>query len=391
MNSKASRCTMTECNGKAKHPLPWYTPRFWHGMTMSTWVRELRRNRFALSPSRLPMGLSITGLAAFNSLLAALERTLEAHSPPASLKSPLFVLGHWRSGTTFLHELLICDPRHSFANTYQCFTPHHFPLTERWLVPMIRKLLPKQRPMDNMAAGWGRPMEDEFALQNLGVPTPYLSTMFPNRGEAYADYLTLRELSPRQRQQWKYALLSFCERLARFDGRRLVLKSPPHTARIRTLLELFPDARFIHVAREPHAMFRSSLDLWRTLNCEVGLQVVQHDDWLESHVLQTLRRMYEAYFEDRRLLSSNQLVELKYEDLVRDPLPQLRNTYERLGFADFAFAEPDFKRHLEDIEDYQRNAHRADDRWTSVVDEEWALYSKNFGYDAACPRHHAAA
>ena len=47
------------------------------------------------------------------------------------------IIGHWRSGTTMLHELLILDPRHTFPNTYQCFEPLHFLWTE-WFVPRTR-------------------------------------------------------------------------------------------------------------------------------------------------------------------------------------------------------------------------------------------------------------
>src|SRR5690606_29061238 len=120
--------------------------------------------------------------AAMNSGLAALDRAIYGRKVAAIeiTKPPLFILGHWRSGTTFLHELLIRDPEHTHFNTYQCFTPHHFVLSERWIVPRIGMFIPERRPMDNMATGWGRPFEDEFALQSLGVPTPYLSMMFPN-------------------------------------------------------------------------------------------------------------------------------------------------------------------------------------------------------------------
>ena len=376
----------------AKHPLAWYVPRFWHGMTLSTWMRELYRNHFAVSPILVPMACTVSAVAAVNSGLSLVDRIVRRRSTAATRapEAPLFVLGHWRSGTTFLHELLVRDPNHSFANTYQCFAPHHFPLTERWLVPCIRGLMPERRPMDNMTAGWERPMEDEFALQNCGVPTPYLTTMFPNRGEAYPEYLTLRTLTPRQRDRWKRSLLDFCTRLAMRDRRRLVLKSPAHTARIRTILEVFPNAKFIHVSRDPHAVFRSTLDLWRTLNSEVGLQRVRSDDWLEGYVIRTLRRMYEAYFEDRLLLGSRQLVELKYEDLVREPLRQLHRCYQQLQLGDFSVAEPAFKQHLSEVGNYQRNSQAESDRWRHLVDSAWTEYSERFGYSSLGAIAHAA-
>ena len=96
-------------------------------------------------------------------------------------EAPVFIIGHWRTGTTLLHELLILDERHTFPNTYDCLVPNHFLLTESFFLRWMRFLMPAHRPMDNMAAGWDRPQEDEFALCMLGQPSPYLTIAFPNR------------------------------------------------------------------------------------------------------------------------------------------------------------------------------------------------------------------
>jgi hypothetical protein len=365
-----------------KHPLAWYMPRFWHGMRFSTWVRELVRNRMAISPSRIPMVAAITGFTALNSVLAGLDRVVYGRQvrKVEIARSPLFILGHWRAGTTFLHELLIRDPAHTYFTTYQCFTPHHFVLTERWVTPWAGVFVPERRPMDNMAAGWDRPQEDEFALQSLGVPTPYLSVMFPNRGEAYPEYLSLRELPAVERERWKSELLEFCKRATFRDDRRLVIKSPAHTARVRTLLEMFPDARFVHIARDPYALYRSTLALWRSLNAEEGLQVVRDDHWLRPFVVDSLERMYDAYLSDRELLSSDQLVELRYEDLVDDPKAQLRDIYQRLDLGDFARVEPALDAHLAEVKNYRTNRHSIDDDARDVIRRRWSRYFEEFGY-----------
>ena len=80
--------------------------------------------------------------------------------------APIFIIGHWRSGTTLLHELMSLDERFTFPTTYECFVPNHF-LISAWFDAWLKCLLPKQRPMDNMALGWDRPQEDEFALCNM--------------------------------------------------------------------------------------------------------------------------------------------------------------------------------------------------------------------------------
>jgi hypothetical protein len=276
-----------------KHPLAWYMPRFWHGMRFSTWMRELARNRFAISPSRVPMTCAITGFSVVNSGLAALERAIYGRRIDAVelVEPPLFILGHWRAGTTFLHELMIRDPAHTYATTYQCFAPHHFVLSERFVTPWSGMFVPERRPMDNMAAGWDRPMEDEFALANLGALTPYLSMMFPNRGEKYAEYLSLRDVPLAEREAWKRDLLQFIKRLSLDDPRRIVIKSPPHTARVRLLLEMFPQAKFVHIARDPQAIYSSTIKLWQALNTEEGLQAVRDDSWLGHSVVESLKRM----------------------------------------------------------------------------------------------------
>jgi hypothetical protein len=343
----------------------------------------LVRNRFAVSPSRLPMTCSITCFSMLNSALAAVDRAVYGRRVRAVKlqKPPLFILGHWRAGTTFLHELLIRDPAHTFATTYQCFAPHHFLLSERWVTPWSEFLLPSRRPMDNMATGWSRPQEDEFALMNLGVPTPYLSTRFPNRGEAYPEYLSLRELSEADRRQWKDALLQFLQRLALNDPRRIVIKSPAHTARLRTLVEMFPDARFVHLSRDPFALFSSTISLWRSLNEVQGLQAVRDDSWLEASVIDALKRMYEAYLEDRELLGEDQLVELKYEELVDDPKAQLQEIYARLDLGDFSAAEEAIDAHLAEVKSYRTNRHDLEDETREQVRREWATYFEEFGYE----------
>ena len=175
---------------------PW-TPRFWDGMGIRTWLSLVARNRAAISPSRIPMAMAVTTVSTINSLLgiaqwAILGRKIartEIHD------DPIFVIGHWRSGTTLLHELLVLDERHTYSDTYACFAPTHFLVSGWFFRPRCEVLLPSRRPMDNMAAGWDRPQEDEFALCNMGGRSPYLTIAFPNRPAAGPGVFRLERLS----------------------------------------------------------------------------------------------------------------------------------------------------------------------------------------------------
>ena len=140
------------------------------------------------------------------------------------------------------------------------------------------------RPMDDMRAGWDRPQEDEFALCNLGVPSPYLAWAFPNHGPVSDEYLDLRSLPAAEREAWKRAWRMFVQRVALVRSGRIVLKSPTHTARVRTILEVFPDARFVHIVRDPLVLFPSTVRLWKIAERNAGPASQRTKTWLGSNV-----------------------------------------------------------------------------------------------------------
>ena len=120
--------------------------------------------------------------------------------------------------------------------------------------------------------GWRNPQEDEFALLNMGVPSPYRELAFPNHRKRAAPFLSLDEFSPRDRTRWCKALMTFLKSVTLYRMKqaggiapRLVLKSPPHTARLAALSEMFPEAKFIHLVRNPAEVFPSSVRTWATL------------------------------------------------------------------------------------------------------------------------------
>src|SRR5207253_2727392 len=108
-------------------------------------------------------------------------------------------------------------------------------------------------------------------------------------------------------------LRKFLKQVVYKSGKRLVLKSPPHTARVKTLKEMFPKAIFIHIVRDPYVVFSSTVNLWKILYRTHGLQVPTFAG-LEEDVLRTFTRMYERLEEGKKLLGPEQFYELRYED-----------------------------------------------------------------------------
>ena len=179
--------------------------------------------------------------------------------------------------------------------------------------------------MDNMAAGWDRPQEDEFALCNMGVPSPYLTIIFPNRPPQCQEYLDFRGVPAPALERWKRALHWFLKCITLRNPKRIVLKSPAHTCRIGTLLEMFPKAKFVHIVRDPYVIFPSTINLWKRLYRDQGLQMPTYDG-LEEHVFQTFTRMYDTFERDRHLIGPGQFCEVRYEELIADPVGQMRRS-----------------------------------------------------------------
>lgn len=361
----------------------WLTPRFWHGMRLGPWLRLLSEHRFSISPSRLPMALAITYFAAHNSLLHRVQEALygrEINSRQLE-HPPLFVIGHWRSGTTMLHEMMVLDERHNSPTTYECFVPSHFLLTAKYVTRWCNWALPSKRPMDNMAVGWNKPQEDEFALCNLGIPSPYETMAFPNHPPAHPEYLDLKSLTPAQREEWKAALAWFLRRVSFNDSRRIVLKSPPHTARISTLLEMFPDAQFVHIVRNPYEVYASTDRLWRSFYDVQGLHVARYRG-LQEYILDSLERMYNAFEQDRHLLKPNQLHEVRYEDLVQEPVEQMQALYDHLELGGFEAMLPRLQSYLQGTRNYQTRTKKdgLPDLVRTDIASRWGQFFERFGY-----------
>ena len=364
--------------------LPPQSPRAWHGMTAGVWFPLLWRNRFAVSPSRWAMAFIICWASLINSALRLLSELLYGRRAAALQinEPPLFVIGHWRTGTTWLHELLVKDERMTFPTTYQCMIPHHFLLTDRILSRPMDWLLPSRRPMDDMPVGMSRPQEDEFALMNLGVGTPYLEWAFPNRGRHWDDYLTLQPLPAAERQKWKDQFDWFVRRLTLHKPRRLVMKSPTHTARVATLLELYPQARFVHVVRNPLDTIPSTIRTWTRMTDAMSLQY-RRDPISEDRILDVFNLMYDQFEQDRALIPAERFYEVRYEDLVADPLAELEKIYQRLDLGEFAPARPAIAAYLASIAGYKKNEHRVPDELKQKIVTRCKAYIDRYGYQEA--------
>ncbi len=295
---------------------------------------------------------------------------------------PLFVLGHWRSGTTHLHNLLARDSRLAWPSMHEALYPSTF-LTGAGPVRVGGRLLTPTRLIDEVPLGFGNPHEDEFALCLLSLRSPYVGWAFPRSHDRYRRFLTFEHAEEGDRATWKEALVHFARKVSyAHGGRPIVFKSPTHTARLRLLREVFPDARFVHIHRDPFRLFESTRAMVRTATALMGLQPLD-EDGLDERVLADHEAMYASFFRECHLLPAGRRHEIAYEALERDPVGELRRLYAALGLPDFAEARPAVRAYVEALGTYRKNAHpglTAPERDT--VAERWRPYFKEWSYPA---------
>lgn len=330
---------------------------FLFGANLPTFWRLLAEQKFRVTPRALP-ALALHGvMAGMNSLLSLAEPRVSNIGTP---KRPVFIVGHWRSGTTHLLNLLSVGEAYRAPNTFEVAFPHIFLRWERILAPLLDRIGPGVRPMDGMALDMGSPQEEEIGLAALGAPSSYLAIHFPRHHQSFQKFVSFREAKASERQQWEKAHKGFLARLHTKYGleQPILLKSPTHTARIKWLLDLYPDARFIHIHRDPYACIRSTLHLY-----DVWYQMYHFQDLnamkakRDSHVLDTYESLHRCWFEEEHLIPPGRLHMLSFADLKQDPLNEMEKVYSFLG--DASFPSDALRIHLDGIQAYRQNRYNA--------------------------------
>src|SRR5258708_3488246 len=352
------------------------------GMTLGDLARLLADNGF-----RVPLGYwPKVAFAALISLLTTPVRRIEdallgRRVAQQAVQRPLFIIGHWRSGTTHLHNLISVDPRFAYANFAQIMIPHTFLLGERLSAAGSAAFLPAERMgVDNVAMNTHVPWEEEFALSQTTLMSPYMSWVFPHRADHYDRYVTFRDVPAPDVERWKQAFVKLLKKLAWKYQRPLVLKSPPHTGRIKLLLEMFPDARFVHIHRDPYVVYRSTVRLHQ--KC-LELYSLQEPDYSAIHgrVVRQYAAMFEAFFEQRSLIPENQFCEVSYAALDADPIGTARQIYDKLALPEFSGVEVQMQAYVDSLAGYEKNQHAelpSDVR--SELGRSWRRSFEEWGY-----------
>lgn len=387
--------------------------------SLEVWLRMLvtggawRRIRPAYWP-RLAVGLFTSTVGTLLTLPERLLlwpwlRTGKTRANDARGPELLFVLGYYRSGTTHLHYLLSADPRFATPKWYQTLAPAGFVLS--WLVArwLLVPFLGSTRPQDDVAYGPEWPAEDDFAVNNMSVACTMPGRMvIPDAWEHYKRYNDLRGVSPAELARWRRAQWTFTKRVEWNDRlvRRLgklfrghakksqegggsredkgedlarpivLLKTPAHTARVAELIRLFGSdhVRFIHLSRNADAVVRSNVAMHGRLEPYL-LQPPPTESEIQRRIVDEYDRTERAFVADAAAVPPGRLARMRYEDLIADPIAEVRRCYTELGMRLSEEAEGRMVRYLRAVAGYRTALDRAHPGSTAQRDRDAAVLS----------------
>ena len=361
------------------------------GIELPEWLEVLQKNEFQVDGTYAHRAAWISALSVPTTALGRLEdaRFGRQLSSMEIDPTPLFVLGHWRSGTTHLHNLLGRVPQHTYSTVYQVVMPGNFLTTGKVLPDLTGRFMDDTRSYDNVKQGWHEAAEDEIALAKLTGLSPYISFMFPDKAPKYEKYIDFIEATAAERERWKEALRYFLKKIMlATGGKRVIVKSCTHTARIRLLLEMFPDARFAFIHRNPYEVFLSTLHMRNHTDWENFFHLPE-ETWEGQRQQQTLmlgQRIYERYLEDRHLIPPENLVELAYTDLVGNEMAVMEAMFSKLRLPGWDSAAPVLQRYVDGLAGYQTNKlKKIGKKEQDAVYEHWRVLFDAFGYDREYP------
>lgn len=274
------------------------------------------------------------------------------------VKKPIFILGHHRSGTTFLHYVLSRNPQFAYCSTNDALVPNSMLLVGNITERILGFFMPSTRPQDNVRAGASMPKEEEFALGNIGSASSVHGLYFPKYlMKNFEDYVEFSSGDPKKAQRWKRNLDGYLKKLTlKNKGKQLVLKSPSNTARVKEILELYPDAIFIHIHRNPYTVFQSNLKLYEKVLPLLSLHAVSWVD-LKEYLAKSYQKTFTKFFSNISEFPKNQIFEVSYESFTLSPLDELSKMYDHLKLGDFEQVKPYFLEELKAFDGYQKNTH----------------------------------
>jgi len=295
-------------------------------------------------------------------------------------KPPLFIVGHWRSGTTLLHNMLTKDPSAAYMTTYQSVFPNN--LCSKWLFRTFMRInMPDKRPSDGVALNINFPQEDEFAFSNVQWNAYYNFFYFPkNYKEFYEKSVHHKNLSEKEIKLWYKSYDQLVKKaLINSNGERVIFKNPVNTARIDKILKLYPDAKFLYIYRNPITVFFSTQQFFQQLFPTLWLHETDKK-FIDKMIFEVYNNLMGDYFKYKSLIPPENLMELRFEEFEQDPVGELEKIYSELLKEDFSNVKQYFSAYFKTQKSHKKNNYLVEEDTIKSIRKHLGKYIELYNY-----------
>lgn len=352
------------------------------GIKLSHFFRLIRRNGLSFRPRYLFRALFLLQGGIWSSFLSSLEkkRLGKRIRNFKTSDDPIFILGHWRTGSTYLHQLLTQDKQFASPTVFQVSVPDNFLVSKRYYKSIMTRMLDTVRPMDQVKLGFDEPQEDEYALVKMGMHSPLEQLIFPkNHGYFLSGYSTFTPDNI-QLNEWIDSYKLFYKKLVFYYRKRIVFKNSFHSMRIELLKKMFPNAYFIHIYRNPYVVIPSTRHMWRIVGRQNCLRQYYSDPPFPE-VIAVYKMMMNNIRESLDSLPDGSYSEVKFEELEANPMHTLENLYGQMGLIISADQQQTISNFLNQNKDYRKNRYTLSAEEANQISVELSHELHKYGYE----------
>lgn len=353
------------------------------GIRLSTFIRLLLKNGFSLYPKYILRILILIPNALLSSVFYVAESIRHRKKIRETIieKPPVIIIGHWRTGTTYLHQLINLDHLLTTPTTLQVSLPDHFITSSRYYAPIMKRLMPRTRPMDNVNMSPDEPMEDEFALVRMGSVSPLEEVLFPSKCRKFFSGIEVFVPGGRKLETWKKNLEWFVRKITYMTGKQVVLKNPFHTPRTGILTELFPGVKYIHIYRHPFKVVPSTIHMWNSVSGEYAFKRGWKSPEIEV-ICRIISEFQNSVLKLKTKAGKGSFAEIRYEDLEKNPAGEIKRVYGELGLKYTDEFDSEIRCFTQKSEGYRKNKFILSLEEKSRINNNLKDYFEYYGYSA---------
>ena len=352
------------------------TPAIQHPLAGSSFINLLNllfKNQ-PTEPLYVQKAFKIALLSLSNLPLCIIERLVfgKRIDKTEIVKPPIFIIGHWRSGTTYLHRVMVQDDNFGYVSSSQAYLPQSFLVASKWGKNKLHKIWPQTRDMDNMNYSPDVPEEEEHALTSILSLAFYHCMYFPqNMQQIFKQSVLMKSISQKDLAVWQKVYMQIIKKATFASGnKQLILKNPANTGRIKQILEIFPNAKFVYIYRNPYDVFASMQNFYNKVLPKCSLQKIDRQKVTEN-IFNFYRQLIQKYYIDKDNIPAKNLIEIKYEDLEKNELSNIEKIYNKFNLSNFEVASDNMRKYINLQANYKKNNYVLNEQIKREIAHRW--------------------